>query len=102
MLPGATVTARQAETDVTASVVTDAGGRFRFPYLRIGPYELMVQMAGFTEAHRRVSLTVGSAFEIPFVLTVDGIEASGHGPRRGAGARVGAQPDRDHRRRRPR
>ncbi len=35
----------------------------------------MVQMAGFTEAHRRVSLSVGSAFEIPFVLTLEGIAA---------------------------
>ncbi len=75
VLPGATVTARQVETDVTASTVTDSGGRFRFPYLRVGAYELMVQMAGFTEAHRRVSLSVGSAFEIPFVLTLEGIAA---------------------------
>ena len=58
------------------SVVTDGGGRFRFPYLRVGAYELMVQMAGFTEAHRRIALSVGSAFEIPFVLTVEGIETS--------------------------
>ncbi len=76
VLPGATVTARQVATDVSASVVTDGGGRFRFPYLRIGAYELMVQMAGFTEAHRRIVLSVGSAFEIPFVLTVEGIETS--------------------------
>ena len=33
-------------------------------------------MAGFTEAHRRIALSVGSAFEIPFVLTVEGIEAN--------------------------
>ena len=76
------------------------GGRFRFPYLRVGAYELMVQMAGFAEAHRRIALSVGSAFEIPFVLTVEGIEAQRHGARRGAAARVGAQPDRDHGRRR--
>jgi outer membrane receptor protein involved in Fe transport len=76
VLPGAMVTARQVETDVTASVVTDGGGRFRFPYLRIGGYELMVQMAGFSEAHRRIALSVGAAFEIPFVLAVEGVEAS--------------------------
>ena len=76
VVPGATVTARQLETDVTADAVTDSGGRFRFPYLRVGAYELMVQMPGFTEAHRRIALSVGSAFEIPFVLTVEGIEAS--------------------------
>ena len=73
VLPGATVTARQLETDVSVSVVTDGSGRFRFPYLRIGAYELMVQLPGFSEAHRRIALTVGAAFEIPFVLAVEGV-----------------------------
>jgi outer membrane receptor protein involved in Fe transport len=76
VLPGATVTARQLETDVSASVRTDDGGRFRFPYLRVGAYELMVQMPGFTEAHRRIALSVGAAFEIPFVLSLQGVEAN--------------------------
>jgi outer membrane receptor protein involved in Fe transport len=76
VLPGATVTARQLETDVSVSVVTDGGGRFRFPYLRIGAYELMVQMPGFREAHRRIALTVGAAFEIPFELAVEGVATS--------------------------
>jgi outer membrane receptor protein involved in Fe transport len=76
MVPGATVTARQLATDVVASVVTDDGGRFRFPYLRVGDYELMVQLAGFTEAHRRIALSVGAAFEIPFVLAVEGVATS--------------------------
>ncbi len=76
VVPGATVTARQLATDVVASVVTDAGGRFRFPYLRIGDYELMVQLAGFSEAHRRIALSVGAAFEIPFVLAVEGVATS--------------------------
>jgi outer membrane receptor protein involved in Fe transport len=76
VLPGATVTARQLDTDVAASVTTDDGGRFRFPYLRVGGYELMVQMPGFIEAHRRIALSVGAAFEIPFVLSVEGIEAN--------------------------
>lgn len=76
VVPGATVTARQLATDVVASVVTDAAGRFRFPYLRIGDYELMVQLAGFSEAHRRIALSVGAAFEIPFVLAVEGVATS--------------------------
>jgi outer membrane receptor protein involved in Fe transport len=76
VVPGATVTARQLSTDVVASVVTDAAGRFRFPYLRIGDYELMVQLTGFSEAHRRIALSVGAAFEIPFVLAVEGVTTS--------------------------
>lgn len=73
MVPGATVTARQVETDVSSSVVSDAGGRFRFPYLRVGTYDLTVQLSGFAEARRRIALSVGAAFEIPFVLTVEGV-----------------------------
>ncbi len=97
VVPGATVTARQVETDVSASGVTDEGGRFRFPYLRVGTYDLSVQLAGFAEARRRIALSVGAAFEIPFVLAVEGVAASVDRRRRGAGARIGPQSDRDHR-----
>jgi len=73
VVPGATVMARQLETDVVATVVTDAGGRFRFPYLRVGDYELTVQLTGFVEVRRRLALSLGAAFEIPIALTVEGL-----------------------------
>ena len=37
---GAQVTARHTDTNVAAQTVTDTAGRFRFPYLKVGPYEL--------------------------------------------------------------
>ncbi len=37
VVPGASVSARQTETNLTRETVTDADGRFRFPYLRVGP-----------------------------------------------------------------
>src|SRR4051794_10989411 len=46
---GAEVTARQAETNLTATTETDGSGRFRFAYLRIGPYEVTVRKAGFAD-----------------------------------------------------
>src|SRR5262245_19553800 len=64
VVPGATVDARHIATDVTASATTDAGGRFRLPYLRVGAYELTVRLAGFADARRQIAVTVGSAFEI--------------------------------------
>ncbi|MDH4066655.1 MAG: carboxypeptidase-like regulatory domain-containing protein, partial [Acidobacteriota bacterium] len=73
---GATITATQRETGVMASATSDEAGRFRFPYLRIGPYEVTVSQPGFAAVTRRLTLTVGSAFEIPFVLAVEGIEAT--------------------------
>ncbi|MEZ5285706.1 MAG: carboxypeptidase-like regulatory domain-containing protein [Vicinamibacterales bacterium] len=75
-LAGATVVATQTETSVTASASTDASGRFRFPYLRIGPYEITVTQAGFSPFRRRLTLTVGSAFELPITLALEGVETA--------------------------
>jgi hypothetical protein len=66
----AAVSAQQTETNITSATVTDREGRFRFPYLRPGRYEIKVARPGFAEARRIVMLTVGSAFELPFVLAV--------------------------------
>src|SRR5437773_10575631 len=65
VVPGAHVTARQTETNVSADAVTDAEGRFRFPYLKVGPYEIDVHLDGFADVRRRVTLTIGSAFDLP-------------------------------------
>ena len=40
VVAGARVTATQVNTNVGAETVTDSEGRFRFPYLKIGPYEV--------------------------------------------------------------
>lgn len=66
----AAVVARQVETNVTNSVLTDRDGRFRFPYLKPGAYEIKVQRPGFAIAKRTLVLTVGAAFELPVVLEV--------------------------------
>src|SRR5262249_44506868 len=58
---GADVTARQTETNVTAATKTGGDGRFRFPYLKVGPYEIVVRQAGFADATRRLNVTVGGA-----------------------------------------
>ena len=76
VVTAAKVSARQTDTNVIAETVTDARGRFRFPYLRIGPYEITVHVPGFLDATRTLTLTVGSAFEIPVMLAVAGLEAS--------------------------
>ena len=75
VVPGASVTARQTETNVTATGVTDGDGRFRFPYLKVGPYEITITLTGFATATRRLTLTVGAAFELPVVLNVAGVDA---------------------------
>ena len=70
VVPGAQVAARHTQTNVAATAVTDGDGRFRFPYLRIGPYEIAVHLDGFRDVTQRLELTAGSAFELPLTLSI--------------------------------
>jgi hypothetical protein len=76
VVPGAAVTARHVDTNLSRSTDTDADGRFRFPYLRIGTYEITVRQPGFTEVIRVVTLTVAAAIDLPVSLPVSGIDTS--------------------------
>jgi len=76
VVPGASVSARQTETNLVRDSVTDSEGRFRFPYLRVGPYEIAIRLTGFADVTRKVTVTVGSAFELPVKLTLAGLESS--------------------------
>lgn len=75
VVSGAEVTARHVQTNVTTAVVSGPDGRFRFPYLRVGPYELAVNHAGFAVTTRALTLGAGSAFELPIVLAIEGVTA---------------------------
>jgi hypothetical protein len=70
VVENAHVRARQVETNFASATITDHDGRFRFPYLRLGPYEITVTRPGFAPAVRSLTLTVGSAFELPVALDV--------------------------------
>ena len=52
-IPDATVTATAIETGVSVSTTTDQGGRFRFPYLKVGTYRL--EAASDAEMRRAAS-----------------------------------------------
>lgn len=70
VISGAKVTARQTETNQISVLFTGQDGRYRFPYLRVGRYEITAGKHGFTEVMRAVTLTVGAAFDLPFSLPV--------------------------------
>jgi hypothetical protein len=76
VVAGATVTATQTENNFSTEGKTDSAGRFRFPYLRLGPYEVRISSPGFASASRKVVLSVGSAFELPVTLGVAGATGS--------------------------
>ncbi len=76
VVQGASVSARHIETNVSAETTTNSEGRFRFPYLRVGPYELKVRANGFADSIRTLTLTVGAAFDVPIALTVGGLNTA--------------------------
>ena len=75
-VPGATVSGRQTDTNVTVEAITETDGRFRFPYLKIGPYVLRATLQGFKENARTLVLSAGSAFDIPITLEIAGIDTA--------------------------
>src|SRR5262245_47804442 len=76
VVSGAEVSARQIDTNLTTHAVTNREGRFRFPYMRVGSYELTVKQAGFADAVKQLTLTVGAAFDVPIALSVETVAAS--------------------------
>ena len=72
---GAQVGARQTATNVAAETTSDDEGRFRFPYLRVGLYEIVVRREGFADATKQLTLTAGAAFELPIALAVGDLDA---------------------------
>jgi hypothetical protein len=72
----AAVAARQVSTNQTVTLLSDAEGRFRFSYLRVGEYEVTVASPGFAKAARRLTLTAGGAVDLPIELTVDAAESA--------------------------
>jgi len=66
----ARVTARATDTNLTSAAVTDNQGRFRFSYLKVGGYEIRIHKEGFADAARALTLSAGSAFELPVSLAI--------------------------------
>ncbi len=73
-MPGVTITATHRLTHVAATAITDEEGRFRLPYLRIGTYDITASLAGFKDASRVITVSAGSAFDLPLVLQIAALE----------------------------
>ena len=96
-IDNAQVSVRQLETNVTSIINTDRDGRFRFPYLKVGPYELKVHKDGFADQIRNLTLTIGSAFDLPVALGVASTQTSVTVSGDADGPRSRAIPDCRHR-----
>ncbi|MCA1585195.1 MAG: TonB-dependent receptor [Acidobacteria bacterium] len=76
VLPGATVTVRQLETNTTRTGVTESNGQFYVPNLPAGRYELTVELSGFGTAKREIVLRVGQDATLDLTLRVGTVEES--------------------------
>jgi hypothetical protein len=74
VVPGVEIVARQTETNLSSSATTDRDGRFRFPYVRPGHYEISAKAKGFATVTRGVTLTIGMALEVPISLQLAPVE----------------------------
>jgi hypothetical protein len=75
-LSGATVTARSLETNQTRTTTTNAQGRYVFPEMRVGLYEITAEMTNFRPTTRKdVRLTIGEEAKLDLTLEVQVREA---------------------------
>jgi hypothetical protein len=75
---GANITATNIETSQRLTTSSDHEGRYRFPYLRIGTYDVRVEAAGFTTVNKQLTITIGQSLELPVTLDVAGVSAQVH------------------------
>ncbi len=69
VLPGATVTVANVETNVSRTVTTDGSGRYVVPALPPGTYTMRVELAGFAARTRNgVVLALGRSVAMDFTL----------------------------------
>ncbi|HVG20990.1 MAG TPA: carboxypeptidase-like regulatory domain-containing protein, partial [Blastocatellia bacterium] len=85
VVPGVAVSARHLETNLKRSTVSDDRGRYVFPEMRVGSYEIRAELTGFRPWIRNpVTLTLGETSVIDIGLEVaalaSDVEIKGEGP----------------------
>ena len=74
VVPGASVTITNVDTNISQRLVTNASGYYEAPLLNAGNYAVIVEMSGFRKATRTdIVLGVGQQVTIPFTLEVGAI-----------------------------
>jgi len=73
VVSGANVTATNLETNQRQTTTSDHEGRYRFPYLRTGDYDVTIDAPGFATITKRLTLSIGQAVDLPIKLDVAGV-----------------------------
>jgi hypothetical protein len=67
-IAGATLTMRNVDRNQSQSATTDSRGRFRFPLLAIGDYQLTASAPGMASSRQTLRLAIGAALDLPIRL----------------------------------
>lgn len=70
VIEGAQVTARNLATNLTATALTSRDGRFRFPLLKVGTYQIVIHRDGFADLTRTLPLSLASAYDLDLALSL--------------------------------
>ena len=74
VIPGATVTLKNAETGIIATAVTDSAGNFQFLNVRVGTYGLRAELQGFSAAVvENIQVTVNARQRVDLTMKVGDI-----------------------------
>ena len=74
VLAGATIVASHTATGLIVERVTDSAGRFFFPALRTGQWEIRVSLTGFTpHTLKGIVLEMGRTLDLEVTLSVEGV-----------------------------
>jgi len=73
VIPSTSVSARHPETGLLVARVTDSEGRFFFPGLQPGQWEITASVPGFETLTQRVPLEIGRTVDLEFTLVIQGI-----------------------------
>lgn len=73
VVSGANVTATNLETNQQLATTSDDEGRYRFPYLRTGAYDLKVEATGFAAVRKQLTVLIGQSLELAVKLDVAGV-----------------------------
>lgn len=74
IIVGASVAARQLDTNLTRTTQTDSAGQYLIANLPAGPYEITFTERGFGTGRSNVVLEVGQQSTVDFVLQLAGVQ----------------------------
>lgn len=75
LINGASLTITNLATNQKQSTTTGADGRYKFPYLSVGPYTLAIEAAGFETTTKKLTVSIGQNLDLPLTLEVSGVSA---------------------------